>query len=209
MNTYFYIRISTVGQNTARQIQNFKTMPTYNAKNLFIDKIQGDVLFMERPQGAKLFDIATSSPEPITIVVDSIDRLGRDLIDVLNTVKLFTSNGVNIKSLKEGFETLLSNGKENPVATIVIATMGSIAQMERNRIKERTREGIAVAKAKGKYTGRKIGTTQSDDKLLSRHKTAVDKLKKGLLVRDIVKLTGKSSATVIKVKKVLEARQEL
>lgn len=63
-----------------------------------------------------------------------------------------------MKIVKEGFETLIN---ENPIAKIVISVMGSIAEMERNRIKERTSEGIKIAKAKGKYKGIKIGSNQT------------------------------------------------
>ena len=85
--------------------------------------------------------------------------------------------------------------------------MGSIGEMERNRIKQRTAEGIAIAKGKGKYKGRKVGSNQSNDKLLERHQIIVSKLKKGLSVREISSITGCSSATIIKVKKVLEQRE--
>jgi DNA invertase Pin-like site-specific DNA recombinase len=196
---YFYSRISTTGQNSGRQIANFKKVDGYNAQNVFLDKIQGNVPFMERPEASKLFDIATEKGNT-TIVVDSIDRLGRNLIDILNTIEIMTTNGINVKSLKEGFETLI-NGKVNPMAKIVISVMGSIAEMERNRIKERTAEGIKIAKAQGKYKGRKVGSTQSKERLLERHPVVVQKLKKGLTVREISKITGKSTATVMKVKK--------
>ena len=162
---YFYSRISTVGQNTGRQITNFKSHGEFKAENLYIDKVQGNVPFLERPEASKLFDIATSNKsENTTIVVDSIDRLGRNLIDILHTIERFTSNGINLKSLKEGFETLI-DGKENQMAKIVISVMGSIAEMERNRIKERTAEGIKIAKANGKYKGRKIGSVQTNKRL--------------------------------------------
>lgn len=198
---YFYSRISTTGQNSGRQIANFKKVAGYNSQNVFLDKIQGNVPFMERPEASKLFDMATEKGNT-TVVVDSIDRLGRNLIDILNTIEIMTTNGINVKSLKEGFETLI-NGKVNPMAKIVISVMGSIAEMERNRIKERTAEGIKLAKAQGKYKGRKVGSVQSSERLFERHPVVVQKLKKGLTVREISKITGKSTATVMKVKKSL------
>ena len=95
------------------------------------------------------------------------------------------------------------------MSKIVISVMGSIAEMERNRIKERTSEGIQLAKAKGKYKGRKKGTVQSKERLLERHPVIVSKLKKGLTIRDIHKVAGKSPSTILKVKNVLEERGEL
>jgi DNA invertase Pin-like site-specific DNA recombinase len=201
---YYYSRISTLTQNSSRQIANFKTHGEFKAENLFIDKVQGNVPFLERPEASKLYDRVTEqdSDRP-TIVVDSIDRLGRNLIDILQTIERFTANGINLKSIKEGFETLTEDGKENSTAKIVISLMASIAEMERNRIKERTSEGIEVAKAQGKFKGRKVGSVQSSTKLLERHPVIVKKLNKGLTVREVAEITCKSTTTVMKVKKVL------
>jgi DNA invertase Pin-like site-specific DNA recombinase len=203
---YFYSRISTAQQNSSRQLENFKSHVGYDVKKVFIEKIQGNVPFFERPEANKMFDEITDNPESCTVVVDSIDRLGRNLLNILHTIETFTKNGINLKSLKEGFTTLLDNGEENPMAKLVISVMASIGEMERNRIKTRTAEGIAIGKAMGKFTGRKLGSTQSDEKLLQRHQTIQKKLIKGLTVREVSEITGASSATIIKVKKVMQNR---
>lgn len=203
---YFYSRISTAQQNSSRQLENFKSHVGYDVKKVFIEKIQGNIPFFERPEANKMFDEITDNPERCTVVVDSIDRLGRNLLNILHTIETFTKNGINLKSLKEGFTTLLDNGEENPMAKLVISVMASIGEMERNRIKTRTAEGIAIGKAMGKFTGRKLGSTQSDEKLLQRHQTIQKKLIKGLTVREVSEITGASSATIIKVKKVMQNR---
>lgn len=208
MIVFFYSRISTVTQNASRQIASFKAHPAFNPDNVYLDKVQGNVPFLERPEAAKLFDLITSEENQnknVTVVVDSIDRLGRNLINTLQTIELLNKNQINLQSLKEGFETLI-NGKENPIAKIVVSVMGSIAEMERNRIKERTQEGIKLAKAQGKFKGRKVGSYQSDERLLQRHPVVVEKLKKGLTIRDIASITNKSTATVMRVKKTLQRR---
>lgn len=207
MNYYFYSRTSTALQNSARQIENFKNHVGFDPSKLFIEKIQGNVPFMERPEAVKMFDEITNSDLRCTVVVDSTDRLGRNLLDILNTIELFKKNKINLKSLKEGFSTFLDNGQENPMANLVISVMGSISEMERNRIKSRTAEGVSIAKALGKYNGRKIGSTQSDEKLLQRHLTIQKKLQKGLTVREIAEISGASSATIIKVKKIMVNRK--
>lgn len=205
---FFYSRVSTVGQNASRQVETFKANPNFTTDRLYVDKVQGNVPFLEREEASKLFDDVTSCGGGSTVVVDSIDRLGRNLIDILQTIELFTKNGINLKSVKEGFETLI-NGKENPTARLVVSVMGSISQMERERIRERTAEGIQIAKAKGKYKGRKLGSTQSDDRLLERHPVIAKKLRKGLTVREIASIVGCSTTTVVKVRKVLQNRGEL
>lgn len=203
MRYFYYSRISTVGQNASRQLENFKSHGHVSAENVYLDKVQGNVPFFERPEASNLFEDATTLlNEPVTIVIDSIDRLGRNLIDILNTIKVFTQNHINLKSLKEGFETLV-NGQENPMATIVISVMGSISEMERNRIKSRQMEGIKIAKANGKFKGRKVGSFQTTERLLERHAIVAQKLKKGLSIRDVAEITGKSKTTVLKVKKAM------
>ena len=99
---------------------------------------------------------------------------------------------------------MTEEGKENPTAKIVVSLMGSIAEMQRNIIKERTAEGIIIARAEGKFKGRKIGSTQSDSRLLERHPIIAKKLSKGLTVREVSEIVGKSTTTVMKVKKVLD-----
>ena len=201
---FYYSRISTVGQNVSRQLANFKSHGYVTTTNVFIDKTQGNVPFFERSQAVKLFEaVTTAKAGDKTLVIDSIDRLGRNLIDILKTIEVFTANGINVKSLKEGFETLV-NGKENAMAKMVISVMGSIAEMERNRIKERQSEGIVIAKAEGKFRGRKVGSVQSKQRLLERHPIIVQKLKKGMSVRDVAEITFASTTTVMKVKKALE-----
>ena len=159
--------------------------------------------FFERPEAVKLYDTVTSiEGKDITIVVDSIDRLGRNLIDILKTIETFTKNNINLESLKEKFETMV-DGKENQMAKIVISVMGSIAEMERNRIKERTSEGIQIAKAQGKFKGRMIGSVQTKERLLARYPVIIQKLKKGIAVRDISEMTNNSTTTIIKVKKAM------
>ena len=204
---YFYSRTSTVLQNSARQIETFKNQDGFDSSRLFIERIQGNVPFMERPQAIKMFDEITSQSKRCTVVVDSIDRLGRNLIDILNTIDLLTKNKINLKSIKEGFTTLLDNGDVNPMAQLVISCMGSIAEMNRNQIKIKALEGIKVAQALGKYGGRKVGAVQSDEKLLQRHQTIVKKIQRGVNIRDISAICGASSATIIKVKKVMTNRK--
>jgi DNA invertase Pin-like site-specific DNA recombinase len=206
---YFYSRTSTVLQNSARQIETFKSHEGFDSSRLFVERIQGNIPFMERPEAVRMFDELTNQSERCTVVVDSIDRLGRNLIDILHTISLFTQNQINLKSIKEGFTTLLDNGDVNPMAQLVISCMGSIAEMNRNQIKTRAMEGIKVAQALGKFKGRKVGATQTDEKLLQRHQSIVKKLHKGISIRDISEITGASSTTICKVKKVMANRKML
>ena len=207
MQTFFYSRVSTIGQNLNRQFENFKNLKEFDPQKLYYDKISGSIPFFQRPEASKLFDVLTSIDGINYLVVDSTDRLGRNLIDVLNTIEIFTKNKISLRSLKEGFQTLDENGKENPTAKIVLSVMASISEMEKNRIKERTSEGIAIAKAHGKFKGRKPGTTVSENDLLDKYPIAVKKLGKNLSIREVASITGNSINTVQKVRKILLKRR--
>lgn len=211
MKKLFYTRISTVSQSVGRQVENLKRIDGFDPDNLFIDKIQGNVPFMERPQASVLFDVVTNfyNSQNVEIYVDSLDRWGRNTIDILKTIEVFTANKVRIIFLKEGFSTLLENGNENPSAKIVLSVMSALAEQEKNRITERVAEGVKLAKAKGHYRGRKPGSIQTDDKLLIRHQDVVNKLQRNWSVRAISKTTGKSFQTISKVRQVLLKRKGL
>lgn len=187
-----YIRVSTLEQNTERQT------PITGAK-VYLDKISGTVPLFERPQGQKLFtDIGAGL---ITeIYVHSIDRLGRDTIDILKTIKYLSSKGICLISEKEGIQTFI-NGKENPTAQLLINILATLSEFENNIRRERQLESIAIAKIKGVYKGRKQGTTLSNDKFIEKHKSIVNELKKGESIRRVAKLCGVSTGTVQKVKR--------
>jgi DNA invertase Pin-like site-specific DNA recombinase len=154
-----YVRISTPNQNMERQLKNEENIKVY------IDIESGSVPFMDRPEALKLVN-----DESITMIqVKEVSRLGRNLRDILNTIEIFTAKGVNIYIENQGLYTLLPDGKVNPTANMIIAILGTIAQQEREVLLERTKEGVAIAKAKGKYKGRKRGTENKAETINKRY----------------------------------------
>ena len=89
---YFYSRISTVLQNSARQIETFKSLEGFDPSRLFVERIQGNIPFMERSEAVRMFDELTNQSERFMVLVDSTDRLGRNLIDILHTILVKKSN---------------------------------------------------------------------------------------------------------------------
>jgi DNA invertase Pin-like site-specific DNA recombinase len=191
-----YIRVSTTEQNTTRQEEiGFKT---------YIDKISGSVIFSERPQGKKLLKevLKTNITE---VHVHSIDRLGRNTIDILETIKTMTANNVNVVSKKEGLSTLI-DGKESPTAKMVLSIMATLSEFELSTIKERQREGIQRAKERGVYKKNGGSRTLSTEQILSRPKNAAcaKELKAGNSVRRSAKLSGVSHTQAMKLKKLID-----
>lgn len=206
MEFYYYVRISTIGQQIDSQLQEIKKHPHFETSRVFIDKISGSVPFLERPEAVKLFDVLTKNKNQKTLVVYSWERIGRNLLDLIKTVEIFSDLKINIHSTKECIDTLLPNGKPNQISKLALSILSNLAEMNLRMQKEKCADGIAQAKLRGAYKGRKIGSTQTDVRLLERHQVVVKKLIKGLTIREITEITGRSSATILKIKKVMVKR---
>ena len=187
-----YIRVSTKEQNTDRQTD-------FNGLT-YIDECSGSISFKDRTQAKKLLD----NKEITEVHVHSIDRLGRNTLDIMQTIQDFTSKGINVVSTKEGLQTLI-DGKENPIAKMMIGILGTLAEFELSRIKERQAEGIAKAKERGGFKGRSIGSKESAEVFVNKASTqAILKHLRGKeSVRRTALLSKTSEGTVKKVKKML------
>jgi DNA invertase Pin-like site-specific DNA recombinase len=187
-----YNRISTANQNLERQLA--KQNPD---EVLFNDVISGSVAFADRKSAKEL--IAQIESGAITfVVVSSVDRLGRNLQDIINTLRV---DNLGLESM-----TL---GKVNPTFNLIISVMANVAQMERETLLERQREGIAVAKAKGIYTGRVKGSVETDAEVLSKYRDVAKFLKMGKSLRDVKSRCGVSLGTVQKVSALLKKDKDL
>lgn len=197
-----YNRISTANQNLERQLA--KQNPD---EVLFNDIVSGSVAFAERKSAKEL--IAQIESSAISFVtVSSVDRLGRNLQDIINTLSYFNSKGVTLRVDNLGLESM-TLGKVNPTFNLIISVMANVAQMERETLLERQREGIAVAKAKGIYTGRVKGSVESDAEVLAKYRDVAKFLKMGKPLRDVKSRCGVSLGTVQKVKQVMNKNMQL
>jgi DNA invertase Pin-like site-specific DNA recombinase len=208
IDTLLYIRVSTDEQNTARQEKELKAWAlrtgSKNTKTI-IEKISGSV-----PAAERKLNRAFSMDGLKRVVVQDVDRLGRDTIDILQTIKKFTQKGINLTVTALSSDTLTPTGAENPAFKLILSVMATIAEMERTKIKERQRQGIEIRKLQGGYKGRKIGTVDSPQKIINKHQKVVKEIKAGLSVRKVAKLCDVSPNTVQRVKRALkEQEQEL
>jgi DNA invertase Pin-like site-specific DNA recombinase len=136
-----YMRVSTMDQNTDRQLEGIEVAKT------FTDKASGKDTM--RPQLEALMSFVRTGD---TVVVHSMDRLARNLDDLRRIVQTLTARGVRIEFVKEH---LMFTGEDSPMASLMLSVMGAFAEFERALIHERQREGIALAKHRGAYKGRK------------------------------------------------------
>ena len=182
-----YSRISTDKQNDEGQI--VKGVLCYK------ETCSGSIPFMERPRAKELI----SNKDITEIQIREVSRLGRNLSDILKTIEYFTNKGIDIYIENLGLHTVV-NGKVNSTATLIISVLGSVAQMERDLLIERTQIGVNIAKAKGLYKGRKVGTSENFD---LKYKNEIPKIKelisKGVSKTDISKNVGVSRVTLDKI----------
>lgn len=135
-----YVRVSTLDQSTGRQLDGVQL------DRVFEDKASGKD--MDRPELKEMIKFARDGD---TVVVHSMDRLARNLEDLRSIVRQLTAKQVRVEFVKE---QLAFTGEDNAMANLLLNVMGAFAEFERALIRERQREGIALAKAEGRYRGR-------------------------------------------------------
>lgn len=163
-----YIRVSTVDQNTQRQLEGIQL------DRVFEDKASGKDT--KRPA---LGDLLQFVREGDTVFVHSMDRLARNLDDLRRIVKELTQKKVKVKFIKE---SLTFSGEDSPMSNLLLSVMGAFAEFERALIKERQMEGIAIAKKNGKYKGRKKSLVADQIELIKQRIAIGDK--KSILARE-------------------------
>lgn len=181
-----YVRVSTLEQNTERQLDGLTLDRT------FTDHASGKDT--SRPELQACLEYVR---EGDTLIVHSMDRLARSLVDLRQTVDTLTGRGVRVRFAKEGL-TFTADGSD-PCAVLMLSVMGAVAEFERSMILERQREGIAIAKRAGKYKGRKPALTETQAaEVLAR-------LAGGEGAADLARVFGVSRATVYNVRARTEA----
>lgn len=140
-----YIRVSSVDQNTVRQLDGV------HVDKAFTDKASGKDT--NRPQLQAALDYLRDGD---VLVVHSMDRLARNISDLLQSVETLNERGVVVEFVKE---SLTFTGDDSPMSRLMLTIMGGVAEFERAMIRERQLEGIAKAKQAGKYRGRQSTMT--------------------------------------------------
>ena len=136
-----YIRVSTQEQNTMRQEV---LMQELGVDEVYIDRLSGKNT--DRPELKKMMDYVRKGD---TVIVESISRFARNTQDLLELIEKLSEKGVEFVSRKEAIDTTTPTGK------FMLTVFGAVAELEREYILQRQQEGIAIAKAEGKYRGRK------------------------------------------------------
>ncbi|WP_337262691.1 MULTISPECIES: recombinase family protein [unclassified Serratia (in: enterobacteria)] len=184
MASFGYIRVSSKDQNTQRQVEALANVGI-SEPNLFIDKLSGKNT--ERPELQKLLSKVRSGDE---VVVKSVDRLARNTKDLLALLEEMTTSGVTVKFIDNSMSF-----DNTPTSTFMITMLGAVGDLERNFIRQRQQEGIAIAKAKGDVFKGRV----KDEALRTKLKGYL--ASSNLSADEIAKLCGCGRATVFRIKK--------
>ena len=197
----FYSRISTDdGQTHKRQLQDLKGFDY-----VFCDVISGSSNLFERGKGKEIKKLMDEG-KLTHLEVHSIDRLGRNTIDVLSNWKLFTDNKVTVVCRNPNIRNFDDNGNPDKFSELLLSILTVMYSFERDTIKTRQREGITLKRMTNPevYIGRRVGTSYTPEVFLQRKRSQdiLNYLNKGTYTyKEISKIVGVSETTISKVKK--------
>lgn len=192
MRVFGYGRVSTADQTTANQRQELEAFGhVIQKQRWFSDTISGKVPASERPEFSRMVERMETGD---MLVVSKLDRLGRDMIDVVQTIRGLTNQGVKVKVLALGDVDLTSTAGK-----AVLGILATVAEMERDLLVERTQAGLARAKAEGKQLGRPSKTSEEDKEAIRKRLDAGD------TVSQVARDFGISRASVISIRDAVAA----
>lgn len=200
-----YARVSSIGdrQSTDRQVKDLSDYAVYQkmeVRKVFEEHISGAKKNDERPVLCEAIKYCKEYRIDV-LLVSELSRLGRNAFEVLASVKDLLDCGINLYIQKEQFTLLDKEGKPSLFAPVMIATLSTCAQLERDNISFRLNSGRKQYVEKGGRLGRPAGSTKSQDKKREEYREVINLLNKGYAIRDVAKLTGKGISTVQRVKK--------
>lgn len=196
----FYGRVSSVEQNTERQLQNLSGFDY-----VLTDKCSGVIPLFERPQGSQIRKFIDNG-ELNHLEIHSIDRLGRCLMSTLEVWNELTQKNIVVVCRNPNIRNIDENGKVDKFSELMMSILSTMSSFEKSLIKERQMEGIRIRQEKGLYGGRKIGSIVSPDKFLNKPKSRkiVEYLNKGnYTYNEISRIVGCSMTTISKVQKLM------
>ena len=196
-----YARVSTAGQDYDRQLAELKQYADrmgYDVVKTFSEKISGAKKVEERQVMTELLNyIEVNKVDKVLIYECS--RLSRRAVDFLSIIEIFNEKKISLYIHQNGLETLLPNGKINPIATLVLGILAQFNGMERSLIRSRMESGYNNYRNNGGVVGRKTGYRKTNEQMILEYAEEIKLLKKGYSLRNISKITHTSVNTLRKL----------
>ena len=197
-----YARVSTSAQDYTRQItelRKYAKKQNYEIVKEFSEKISGGKKIEERAAIKELLDFVKDNKVEKVLVYEC-SRLSRRQLDFLSIIEQLTEAGVSLYILQNGLETLLPDGKPNPIANLCFGIIAEFNNLEKNLIRARMSSGYEHHRASGGRVGRKEGYRKSEDEYRTTYDREITLLSKGNTLKDVRAITGTSINTLRKLK---------
>ena len=197
-----YARVSTSTQDYTRQItelRNYAWKQNYQIVKEFSEKISGGKKIEERAAIKELLDFVKSNKVEKVLVYEC-SRLSRRQLDFLSIIEQLTEQGVSLFILQNGLETLLPDGKPNPIANLCFGIIAEFNTLEKNLIRARMSSGYEHHRASGGRVGRKEGYRKSEEEYRRNYEREIALLQKGNTLKDVKSITGTSINTLRKLR---------
>ena len=197
-----YARVSTSAQDYTRQItelRKYAKKQNYEIVKEFSEKISGGKKIEERAAIKELLDFVKDNKVEKVLVYEC-SRLSRRQLDFLSIIEQLTEAGVSLYILQNGLETLLPDGKPNPIANLCFGIIAEFNNLEKNLIRARMASGYEHHRASGGRVGRKEGYRKSEDEYRTTYDREISLLSKGNTLKDVRAITGTSINTLRKLK---------
>jgi len=200
-----YSRVSSNIQDYKRQTEellDFSKKMGYEVVGIFEEKISGGKLNEERPALMEMMELIKTK-KINKVLCWELSRIGRNTIQVLQTIKLLNDNCISLYIKNYNLETLTDKCEVNPLTQFMIQILTSVSEMEKTTIRQRMNSGYIQFINNGGKVGRKEGFKKDEEKLLEEYKNVVKRLKQGCSIREVMKLCEVSSGTAQKVKRLM------
>jgi DNA invertase Pin-like site-specific DNA recombinase len=203
MKVVIYSRVSTNSQDFKRQtdeLTEYCKKMGFELLGVFEEKISGNAKNEDRPKLMEMIGFIKENKVD-KVLCWEMSRLGRNTIEVLQTIKMLNENLISLYIKNYNIETLNEKFEINPLSQFMIQILTSVSEMERSTIRQRIKSGYDSYRKSGGKVGRKEGFRKDKDQLLNEHKDVAKLLRQGYSIRKIMKLTDKSSGTIQKIKR--------
>ncbi len=202
-----FARVSSTNerQDYQRQVNDLTEYAVKNGmkiQKVFAEKISGARKNQERKELMSMVEYIRENRVD-KVLVTELSRLGRDTLQILQTLDILNEHGISLYIQNYNIDTLTSKGEVNPMSQFLITILAEIAKMERKTIQERMQSGYLNYRAMGGKVGRKEGYRKDEEKLLAEYVEEVKLLKKNYSLRNVAKITGRSVSTIQKIKLIL------
>lgn len=201
-----YARVSTAGQDYDRQLAELRQYADrmgYDVVKTFSEKISGAKKVEERQAMTELLNYVEVNKVDKVLIYEC-SRLSRRAVDFLSIIETFNEKKISLYIHQNGLETLLPNGKINPIATLVLGILAQFNSMERGLIRSRMESGYNNFRNNGGVVGRKTGYRKTSEQMKEEYAEEIRLLKKGYSLRNIAKITTTSVNTLRKLNSMIK-----